>query len=521
MTQPNIRRPDEENQRHLSTTNGKDEMNLAELPFASLRTRGDSRSTISYEGWVTDKEGARHHQKWLVAGSTQYGLPTEFDERVYVALMAVTARERFKGRKVPFSIHRLFTVMGLVKSKRTYADIEKALDRLVGVTFKSEDAFWDHQGEERITTTRAFHLIEEYWLRYREKDRQIREIEGVPAYIVWSEVIWTSIQAGFIKDLDLQFFFDLRLPLSRRLFRFLDKRMHYQDEYEIDIFDLAGRLGMAEHAYPAWVKKKMRPALDELVAEGFLREYSFPKVSGYTRARFVRAPKSAAATVDRRQPAGPLPADPILERLSSLNIGREKAEELTATFPEDYLDEKLELLQWKLDTPSRGRPIKDPAAWLIRAIEGDFQPPPTFKTAAERQREQEEQERIFREFEKGQEQASKHRDRRRQDALARLNERYGTTQEDRELWKQVLTGLGSRLSKTTFMAWVAPTQLLSLRDGVATIGVPHQAAHDWLSKRLTPQLTDALREAAGETATLRFEVLSTTDTDQSEGEEAS
>src|SRR5947199_393805 len=88
-------------------TSGKDEMNLAEFPFASLRNRGDSRKAIVYEGWVEDKDGTRYQQRWIVRGDSEVGLPNEFDERVYVALMKVTKDQSFADRKVSFSVYRL------------------------------------------------------------------------------------------------------------------------------------------------------------------------------------------------------------------------------------------------------------------------------------------------------------------------------------------------------------------------------------------------------------------------------
>ena len=95
------------NKKTPTPTNGRDEMNLAEFPFASLRRRGDKRDVIEHEGWVVDKDGNRQVQKWTVRGLMGIGLPTEFDERVYVSLMAITAGYDFEARKVPFSVYRV------------------------------------------------------------------------------------------------------------------------------------------------------------------------------------------------------------------------------------------------------------------------------------------------------------------------------------------------------------------------------------------------------------------------------
>ena len=280
---------------------GRDEMNLAEFPFASLRRRGDSREAIVHEGWVVDKTGDRHHQTWIVRGLLGLGLPTEFDERVYVALMAITVQGAIANRKVPFSIYQILKIMGLVKSKRTYQDIEGSLKRLVGVTIYSEGAFWDNQKKERVTMSEAFHLIEKYWLRYKEKNEEIREEEGVPGYIIWGEDIWRSIQANYLKPLNLEFFYSLQSPTARRLYRFLDKRMQYQQKYEIDIFELASRLGMVRYSKPAWVKRRLQPAFDEFIAKGFLKSAKSIKHKRYTRIRFVKAPKSLPQTTDETE----------------------------------------------------------------------------------------------------------------------------------------------------------------------------------------------------------------------------
>jgi hypothetical protein len=94
-------------------TAGKDEMNLAEFPIATLRGRGDSRREIVYHGEIVDRvTGIRMGQAWRVTGDSLLGLPNEFDERVYVALMAITARSDFTGRRVAFSVYQILKIMG-------------------------------------------------------------------------------------------------------------------------------------------------------------------------------------------------------------------------------------------------------------------------------------------------------------------------------------------------------------------------------------------------------------------------
>ena len=272
------------------SANGRDEMNLAEFPFAALNPK-DNRDVITYEGWITNKDGEKERQRWVARGAGGLGLPSEFGERLLMALISITAEQGFNGRKVPFSIYQLLNMLGLSRNKRYYELVEKQLEKLVGMTIYSEGAFWSAENQKRITTKNAFHLIDHLWLRYQESDERVREEENVPAYIVWSEQLWSSFHYGYIKSLDLKFYYTLKTPLARRMFRFLDKRMRYQTVYEIDIFELANRLGMADYEMPSRVKRKLKPAFDILIEEGFLKQVKTLKVKKYTRVRFTKAQK--------------------------------------------------------------------------------------------------------------------------------------------------------------------------------------------------------------------------------------
>lgn len=266
---------------------GKDEMNLAEFPLTRIG-RNDTRQKIEYRGQMVNKAGEVLEQKWTVDGSVSYGLPTEFADRVLVALMAITAKDGFTERKVPFTIYRVLSFLGITCNKRNYSAVERALHQLVGVTIYSEGAFWDKVIQKRVTTKKGFHLLEEFWLKSFETDEAIIEAEGVNGYIVWGERVWDSFKAGYIKQLDTTFYYSLENALSRRLYRFLDKRMHYQDQYQIDIFDLSARIGMKPYPYPSDIVRKLSPALTELQARGYLANIEVLKLGQFTRLKFTR-----------------------------------------------------------------------------------------------------------------------------------------------------------------------------------------------------------------------------------------
>lgn len=508
---------DSHNPRAAKIRIGKDEMNLAEFPFAMLRNTSDHRNEIVYEGWQTHRDGSRYQQRWVVQGGSSVGLPTELDERVYVALLGISYNQGLTSKKIGFSIYQILKILDLPTSQQQYAVIEKSLDRLTAVTFKSQNAFFDNRdgAKKRVTTVKAFHLIESYWLRYMEADDHVRDGEGVPAYVVWSEELWNSLKSGYIKNLDLHFFRSLTTPISRRLYRFLDKRMQYQTEYEIDIFELSARLAMVRYKYPSRVYGKLKPALDELIAQGFLVSAELCKVGKYTRVQFVRtdAPLKASKkqSLTENQPQGENPE--LVTRLMELTLSEDRARDMVERFSAEHIQAKIELLEWKLDphTRQKGRPIEDPAAWLIRAIEQDYKPPATFKPRAEREKAKEERERIIQQVEEGQAAERAEQEARRVERKATLFAQYGTTDEDTKIWEQAQAGIRNRIPTTqTYQLWVRPAQLLSYADGEARLGVPSTHHRDWLLQRAGDILAEALEDVVGRPVSIEYICLNQT-----------
>ena len=270
---------------------GKDEMNLAVLPIARLG-RNDHRTRIEYRG--TFKEPGREQEKmvWIVEGAA--GLPTEFAERVLVALLYIGSEQNFTDRRMTFTVYRVLKVLGLAISNRNYRLVETALKQLTGVLITTDKAWIEYTSnneQKRVTTSRGFHIVDEYYLHY-----QGEEEEGQESYILWGARVWKSMQAGYLKLLDVDFYYSLKNPIARRLYRFLDKMMAYDPvkPYQIDIFDLANKLGMAAYEHAAHLRRPLKVAAQELVDRNYLSAFEFFKVGPFSRIQFY---KTGAETV--------------------------------------------------------------------------------------------------------------------------------------------------------------------------------------------------------------------------------
>ncbi len=166
----------------------------------------------------------------------------------------------------------------------------------------------------------------------------------------------------------------------------------------------------------------------------------------------------------------------LANRLIKSKTEKEKAQEPIARFSPDYIEANLEILDWKLETRTRGRPIEDPAAWLIRAIERDYKPASAFQSRQEIAREQAEHDRRRQELREQHEQE-------RAQHLEALRRTYGTSRKELDLWPQVLKEISLQTTTATFNTWFTGTSLLALQRDNAVIGVPNEQAKEWLHSR--------------------------------------
>ena len=152
-------------------------------------------------------------------------------------------------------------------SKREYDRIRESLNRLTSTTIVATNCFYDNAAKSWVSET--FHLFDRYKL-YQEQKRQ-----GSPlplSFIELSEVFARSVAiANYIKDLDLKTYYSLELPISKRLFRYLNKNRYNKSRYEEAIMKMAQKLPL-NYTYPSQVKQKLMRAHAELLEKHYLTQ---------------------------------------------------------------------------------------------------------------------------------------------------------------------------------------------------------------------------------------------------------
>jgi hypothetical protein len=187
-----------------------------------------------------------------------------------------------------------------------------------------------------------------------------------------------------------------------------------------------------------------------------------------------------------------------VERMKKSGIDHTKARELARRFSSGRIKEKSELLEWKLELQARGntrgRPIEDPAGWLIRAIEKDYQLPPGFKTSAQKAQEAARRKKETTHLARQQARREQHQHRRKEreriqqaQRLVELKKEHGSGNREHEVWDRVIDALETEdngSNKAAVHSMLANSALLGVKDGEARIVLRNQFAVNWVEKRL-------------------------------------
>ncbi len=187
----------------------------------------------------------------------------------------------------------------------------------------------------------------------------------------------------------------------------------------------------------------------------------------------------------------------VVALLRNRGISEPIARRLTETHSEGVIRAKVEILDYlvETDSPLVGR---NPAGYLRKAIEEDYAPPAGFKTRAEREAQAQERERVEKE-------ATEYRE--SHNPVLQAVARYGTTEEELAVWRQVQEQLRLMLPESTYSTYFRNAMLLSLDDGMATLGFPDARTKDWATQRLGQSLQRALEQVLDRTVTIESTVL--------------
>jgi hypothetical protein len=370
---------------------GRDEMNLAEFPITLLTDRvpKDQREAV-YQDEIYDERTGRTLSRKLTISAGNYGLTTAVDDEVILALIQMTkTKNQFTRRKVEFSRHELIQLLGWSGGGASYERVLASLRKWASVYLDYENAWRDNQA--KAWTTKGFHIIETFEINDSRASGE--QLDPVPSYVVWNEVIFESFQAGYLKPLDYDLCMGLSHSTAKRMYRFLDKRFHHKPDWTFDLKELAHEhIGLGRnYDGPAHLKRKLQPAVDELERVGFLEP--LPEAERYQKngrdwkIRLVSRPNVSALPWLDGIPAAPEESGLVAE-LVKRGVTKATAADLARRHPAETIAAKVDVFDWLTEKQDK-RIAKSPAGYLVKSLTDDYAPPQGFVSKAERRRQEE------------------------------------------------------------------------------------------------------------------------------------
>jgi hypothetical protein len=355
------------------SSEGRDELNLAEFPIASLASRpSTNQKTLHFEDTVWDKGLNRQVTRRLtISASDLYGLPTSLDDEVVLGLIQMTRGNDFKEKRVFFSRYELIRLLGWRNEGKSYTRLDTSLKRWLGVTFYYENAWWDRRASAWVNE--SFHLLERVSLLALGRRKQQNGVEPGLCSFVWNDVVFRSFQAGYLKRVDMELFRRLKSPIAKRLYRFLDKRFHHKTTWEFDLRVLAHEhIGLSRNYDTAQLKRKLVPAIVELEENDFIRfldvERRFARIKkGVWRVTFIKSKTKAMSPS----------SNATLESLLRHGVNRKTVDRLIADHSAATIKHHVKIVDWILRQPGMEKPASA-AGYLVQSIRKGYDAPLEF-----------------------------------------------------------------------------------------------------------------------------------------------
>jgi hypothetical protein len=457
------------------------ERNLEEYPLFELKARQRGSKARLFERVIEGEGGVSLRQSWKVIPSGEYGMPGPVDQDVYLAVLQLLEKRGGmpEDGELAFSLYELRKVLGWSDdSGGAYQEIKDALVRIQLTGVQSSNAFYSAADEQLIAD--SFNVWSVHFAQRKKRggansgprttqDRHVLKFH--PIFI-------RNYEAQYLKGLDVDFFWSLKMPLSKRLYRLIDLQRADGLSWRTDLFAVRDQIPL-DYTYPSQIKRALEKAHSELEEKGFLSEVEYEELEDNTTSVLYRISPLFA----RRQKALELSGTPqemfAIERLMREGVRGDTARDLVVS----HGAERCLLYAETLDAQEG---IRNRASFLVSAIRKGYalpEPPdqeplePSFESSVEPHPPED-------------------------------PEAFPPPTPDAaadELWTRVLQNAEGEID-TSLRVWFAGVTAVDLGSESLTISVPTPFAKDYIETRFKPTLEAVLSQELSDGASLRVVV---------------
>jgi hypothetical protein len=467
------------------------ERNLEEYPLFELKARQRGSKARLFERVVEGEGGVSLRQSWKVIPSGEYGMPGPVDQDVYLAVLQLLEQRGGmpEDGELAFSLYELRKVLGWSDdSGGAYREIRDALVRIQLTGVQSTNAFYSAADEQLIAD--SFNVWSVHFAQRKKKgggegsrarttrDRHVLRFH--PVFI-------RNYEAQYLKGLDAEFYWGLKIPLSKRLYRLIDLQRAGGLAWRTDLFAVRDQVPLDYH-YPSQIKRALARAHGELEEKGFLSGVEHEEGAGVL---YRISPAFA-----RRQKALELSGTPqemfAIERLMREGVRGDTARDLVVSHGAEgclrYAD-ALDLQEG----------IRNRASFLVSSIRKGYALPEPQAPGAAPQEPLQEPLAV---------EPSPDAEAPRETELPRSEHPPPPPPdpEAEELWARVLEHAEAEIDASSMRVWFGGVTAVALGSEYLTISVPTPFAREYIETRFKAPLETALREELTGRASLRVVV---------------
>jgi len=385
----------------------KSEVNLLELPFFELFTKGLRKKTeIEYRA-IKNRENQIKEIVWNVSANSKYGYPGPFDREVHKAIEQIISEIlREKGKienPISFSLYDLCKRMG-IKGGGNYQQIKKALERIQATVIKSENAFY-HKGNKKWISS-VFCLYDAVIFRGEQlEDGSIAEIN----LLFLSDIYLQSLNSHNTKLINYTYWRSLKSKIASRLYEILGVKFYgIRNKKGCDITykysTLCQLLPLTLYRYISDAKRQLNSGNDELKDTGFISKYEWIEngnkdwlISYWPGERAKEEMKRATLFSSNQEEDLLLGLKPevkifseeqnnLINKLVKINVSKVTAEKLVKSNDQELIMEWVRAVNYSN--------ADNKAAYLVKAIREKWQFPEEYLRKIREQKQEKEEEKI-------------------------------------------------------------------------------------------------------------------------------
>ena len=389
---------------------GKDELNIVELPFALISNRNAKQIKTLKKQWTgQDRVGKSKQCYQTITGSDNRGLPTFQAEMVAIAAMELTFKKPLDASVVNTTQYEMCQLLGWPYTNRYRKLLRSMFALLTGLTVETNHFYNSETGEHEWA---VFGVID---------NAQFGSGKG---FFKWNDVLFKSFKRGNIKSLDTQAYFSLKRNLAKRLFRYADRHVYNGQKHEIDLKRLCydKLLMLGEYQGVRHLVREIEPAIDEVnklqkdgvrlfgitmtrsktTASGFKVVFRRPR----KRAQRAQEDEKGDETQEKAEKAPETENMPsegtseanqeLVDRLVAYKLSENVAKRFVQDKPE-IVEHQLAVMDFMLSNPDHR--IKNPAGRLRKAIQEEwFEEPKGFLSKEQREHQERDKQDLLTEF---------------------------------------------------------------------------------------------------------------------------